>query len=50
LCRAKRHGDGGWITWAYRATPEEADRKEEGKEAADLVSDRILSDVMNDAE
>lgn len=49
VCHGKRRS-GELIAWSYRATPEETDRKEEGKEVADLVSDRILKDVMHDVE
>ncbi len=47
LCHARRHYEGS-ITWCYRATPEEEDRKEEAREAADLVSDRILIDMTDE--
>ena len=49
LCHAKRLS-GGSITWSHRATPEEEDRKEEASEAADLVSDRILQDLVSEDE
>jgi hypothetical protein len=47
LCHAKRLSEGS-ITWSYRATPEEMDRKEEASEAAELVSDRILTDMLEE--
>jgi hypothetical protein len=48
LCHAQRHYNGGPVTWTYLATPEEEDRKEEAREAADLVSDRILQDLVSE--
>ncbi len=50
-CWAYRRGSKTQVNWSYRGPPkEEADRKEEASEAADLVSDKILKDVMNDVE
>jgi len=47
-CWAYRLGSRDQVNWPYRPTPEEENRKEEAQEAADLVSDRILNDMIED--
>jgi len=42
------YSSSGHVDWIYHAPPEEEDQKEEASEAAYLVSDRILADMMEE--